>query len=356
MLLVLLAAAISLSAFVHGSSSSTGYGLPTGPPSALAKQLIPPDMLALYRSDVVKRQCPALPWTVVASIIHQESDDNRHTGGLAGNGANPPAYGASQFQADTWDDSGQLAVNVSQPFGQVANGHGFGVDGDGDGVADIMNPKDSVPATARYLCANGGDNIATLAQAIYAYNHAWWYVYGGQDDSGGSFEGILPLAAKLADGGTVVVLASSGSGPTGQVTITPGANLPGQPITPETMSFLQTVAGIYGRPLIVTTGTNHSYLTVDGLVSDHASGHAADIGMNANGGSDDSPVGDAIATACLMAAGDPPAQAVQEAQSGGLYTRDGVTGVYGRLRVQCIWKTDQGGNHHNHVHIGARPE
>ena len=26
------------------------------------------------------------------------------------------------------------------------------------------------------------------------------------------------------------------------------------------------------------------------------------------------------------------------------------------LRIQCIWKTDEGGNHHNHLHVGARPE
>ena len=136
----------------------------------------------------------------------------------------------------------------------------------------------------------------------------------------------------------------------GKVEIAPGANLPGRPITPETLAYLATVASIYGKPLIVTTGTNHSEYTVDGNASDHFDGHAADIGMVASGGSDDSPIGDAIAAACLIAAGDPPAQATREAQQGGLWTRD-----HDGLRIQCIWKTDQGGNHHTHVHIGARP-
>jgi hypothetical protein len=136
----------------------------------------------------------------------------------------------------------------------------------------------------------------------------------------------------------------------GKVIMAPGANLPGRLVTPVTLNFLAQVAGIYGKTLVCTTGTNHSYLTVDGRVSDHASGHACDFGMTANGGTDDSPVGDAIANACLRAAGDGPSLAKYEAMSGGLYTRE-----HHGLRIQCIWKTYEGGNHHNHVHIGAKP-
>lgn len=162
-----------------------------------------------------------------------------------------------------------------------------------------------------------------------------------------------PLALWGAAAGTptaAAACATSTAAVPGKVEIAPGANVPGRPITPETLAYLAKVAGIYGKPLIVTTGTNHSQYTVDGNVSDHFDGHAADIGMVANGGSDDSPVGDAIAAACLIAAGDPPAQAVREARRGGLWTRE-----HAGLRIQCIWKTEQGGNHHGHVHIGARP-
>jgi hypothetical protein len=151
-------------------------------------------------------------------------------------------------------------------------------------------------------------------------------------------------------GATAAPCATGSTGVAGKVEIAPGANLPGRPITPETLAFLATVAGIYGKPLIVTTGTNHSRYTVDGNVSDHFDGHAADIGMVANGGADDSPIGDAIATACLIAAGDQPAVAAREAREGGLWTRD-----HNGLRIQCIWRTDVGGNHHTHVHMGARP-
>jgi membrane-bound lytic murein transglycosylase B len=53
----------------------------------------------------------------------------------------------------------------------------YGVDADGNGVADITNPVDAVYSAARYLCDNGaGRGGDALAGAVYAYNHADWYV------------------------------------------------------------------------------------------------------------------------------------------------------------------------------------
>jgi cell wall-associated NlpC family hydrolase len=190
--ILLVASCLIVVASVFGGVGNAGT-MSSGPPSTVANQLIPADMLALYQSDIVKQQCPTLSWTIVAAIIHVESDDNRNPGTSSAG-----AMGASQFLPTTWDNQGTLVVNVGTSFGKIPDGQGYGVDGDGDGVADIMNPLDSVPATARMLCANGGSDPSTLPQAIYAYNHAWWYVYGGTDDNGNAFEGVLPLAAKLA--------------------------------------------------------------------------------------------------------------------------------------------------------------
>ena len=53
------------------------------------------------------------------------------------------------------------------------------------------------------------------------------------------------------------------------------------------------------KPITITTGTSHSKFTVDGNISDHFTGHAADIGMAANGGTNDGPVGDHIMEAGL---------------------------------------------------------
>lgn len=51
----------------------------------------------------------------------------------------------------------------------------YGQDGNGDGVADVNNAYDALYGAANYLAANGansGDNY----RALFAYNHADWYV------------------------------------------------------------------------------------------------------------------------------------------------------------------------------------
>jgi membrane-bound lytic murein transglycosylase B len=44
------------------------------------------------------------------------------------------------------------------------------------GPPNIMDPFDAVPSAALYLCAAGGATPAGLPEAIFAYNHANWYV------------------------------------------------------------------------------------------------------------------------------------------------------------------------------------
>jgi hypothetical protein len=140
------------------------------------------------------------------------------------------------------------------------------------------------------------------------------------------------------------------SGALGKVVVAPGANKPGHPITQMTLDYVAKMASMLGKPIVITTGTNHDQFTVNGNVSDHFSGHAADIGMVANGGTDDSPVGDAIMTCALRVAGLAKADAEAKAFHGGLFTL-----THAGQRIQCIWKTNEGGNHHNHVHVGVRP-
>jgi hypothetical protein len=136
----------------------------------------------------------------------------------------------------------------------------------------------------------------------------------------------------------------------GKVVVVAGANKPGRPISDMTLNFVARMANHIGKPIKITTGTNHSKFTVNGNISDHFSGHAADIGMFANGGTDDSPVGDRIMEAGCLQAGDSKKGARDKARGGGLFTF-----THGNQRIQCIWKTNQGGNHHNHVHVGVRP-
>ena len=135
----------------------------------------------------------------------------------------------------------------------------------------------------------------------------------------------------------------------GQVVVLPGANLPGKPMSKMAIDYVAKMAERTGNPITITTGTNHSKFTTNGNVSDHFNGNAADIGMFANGGTDDGPVGDRIMEACCFLAGDTQQAAREKARTGGLFTF-----THDNQRIQCIWKTNQGGNHHNHVHVGVR--
>jgi Transglycosylase SLT domain len=118
--------------------------------STYATSTIPALYLDLYRRAAVT--CPGLPWTVLAGIGTVETgngrDVHRSTAG---------ALGPMQFMPSTW------AV--------------YGYDADGDGKANIHDPTDAVFSAARYLCAAGaGRGGQSIDDAIFAYNHAWWYV------------------------------------------------------------------------------------------------------------------------------------------------------------------------------------
>ncbi len=111
----------------------------------------PASWLALFRASAA-RYCPGLSWTVLAAIGQIESGDGTNNGpSTAG------ALGPMQFLPATWRVWGILA------FGEP-------------GPPNIMDPYDAVPSAARLLCAAGASTPAGLPGAIFAYNHAHWYV------------------------------------------------------------------------------------------------------------------------------------------------------------------------------------
>lgn len=110
----------------------------------------PGGYLDLYKQAA--RSCSGMSWTVLAAIGQVESDHGRNAGRSSAG-----ALGPMQFLPSTWK--------------------AYGVDGDGDGKADIMNPYDAIPGAAKYLCANGaGQGGRQLYRAVFQYNHADWYV------------------------------------------------------------------------------------------------------------------------------------------------------------------------------------
>jgi Transglycosylase SLT domain len=130
------------------------YGLATASQRPVATNIpagAPANYLNLFKASAAK-YCPGMSWTVLAAIGQIESGDGANNGPSSAG-----ALGPMQFMPATWAEWG---IN------------GFGP----PGPPDIMNPLDAIPSAARMLCAAGAGTPATLRGAIFAYNHATWYV------------------------------------------------------------------------------------------------------------------------------------------------------------------------------------
>ena len=154
---------------------------PIGVPNFVIDQFeIPPFLLPIYQSCGTEY---GIPWQVLASINRIETAFGTNL-----NVSSAGALGWMQFIPSTWQS--------------------YGVDANDDGRKDPYNPVDAICAAARYLRAAGGDE--DLRTAIFAYNHADWYVdevllYANQygklpDDLIGSLTGLtegahFPVAA-----------------------------------------------------------------------------------------------------------------------------------------------------------------
>lgn len=132
--------------------------------------------------------------------------------------------------------------------------------------------------------------------------------------------------------GSGAVRLGGGRAGAGSVKIT-GPN-PGR-IKPEAKAFLRKISAVYGRTIVGSDGTGHSYYTVNGNVSEHTTGNAVDIPAR---GRELIRMG----RAALIAAGMPRKQAMQ--QTGGLFN----VGNH-----QIIFNTQEGGDHTDHLHAST---
>jgi murein DD-endopeptidase MepM/ murein hydrolase activator NlpD len=104
-----------------------------------------------------------VPWQVLAAINKIESNFGLNMGPSSAG-----AIGWMQFMPSTWER--------------------WGVDADGDGIANPWSPEDAIAAAARYLAASGGGS--DISRAVFSYNHAQWYV-----------DEVLQLAQSFGTGG-----------------------------------------------------------------------------------------------------------------------------------------------------------
>ena len=154
---------------------------PVGVPNFFIDRFrIPPFLLPIYQAAGIQY---GVRWEVLAAINEIETDYGRNL-----NVSSAGALGWMQFMPATWK--------------------AYGVDANGDGEKDPYNPVDAIFAAARYLRAAGAEK--DLRKAIFAYNHADWYVdsvllrarlIGGlPPDLVGSLtgltQGVFPVAAK----------------------------------------------------------------------------------------------------------------------------------------------------------------
>jgi len=107
---------------------------------------IPPFLLPIYQACGTEY---GIPWEVLASINKIETGFGTNL-----NVSSAGAVGWMQFLPSSWE--------------------AFGLDANGDGRKDPYNPVDAICAAAHYLKLAGGND--DLYQAIFAYNHADWYV------------------------------------------------------------------------------------------------------------------------------------------------------------------------------------
>ncbi len=146
--LIILVLGITLASGIVGGAAVGVVSASSATPVEVGVVDIPPDYLALYQAAGAAY---GVPWPVLAAIGKVESDHGRNPAAYRPNEAG--AQGPMQFIPSSWDRY-KWASGNPQP--------------------DVNNPRDAILAAAAYLRVAGAP--ADIPRAIFAYNHAWWYV------------------------------------------------------------------------------------------------------------------------------------------------------------------------------------
>jgi soluble lytic murein transglycosylase-like protein len=128
---------------------SAPFSVPLLPSSSCAPAGVPAILIPIYRRASATYGLGPQGPSVLAAINEVETAFGTNL-----NVSSAGAVGWMQFMPETWTR--------------------YGVDANGDGVADPYNPEDAIFAAASYLSAAGMP--ADTYNAIYSYNHADWYV------------------------------------------------------------------------------------------------------------------------------------------------------------------------------------
>jgi hypothetical protein len=240
---------------------------------------IPPFLLPIYQAAAAQY---GVPWEILASINEIESDFGRNAGVSSAG-----ALGWMQFIPSSWKR--------------------WGTDGDADRRRDPRDPVDAIFAAARYLHDAGART--DLPKAIFAYNHAEWYV-DKVVERAREFAGLDPmLVAALSSralredtrqyrargnpfAGDGAVEPSPGQAllltkhqlsrivlHSDDIEVYPGGrqDIADGHIDRRVLATLVFLARSGLKPTVSCLQTGHSLLTTSGNISAHSYGHAVDV-------------------------------------------------------------------------------
>jgi cell wall-associated NlpC family hydrolase len=134
---------------VIAPESTSPLAIPSLPTSSCASSGVPPVLIPIYQRAAEKYGLGPQGPAVLAGINAVETGFGTNMGPSSAG-----ALGWMQFMPSSWEE--------------------YGLDANGDGVADPYDPEDAIFAAASYLSIAGMP--ADTYGAIFAYNHADWYV------------------------------------------------------------------------------------------------------------------------------------------------------------------------------------
>jgi Transglycosylase SLT domain len=266
------AASLALLGVILLGALASGRLAPANEPSPAALADIPADYLLAYQHAASRY---GIDWAILAAVGKVECDHGR----TRLPGCNPPgtvnvagATGPMQFLGSTWRRGTPPMTVPAAGQPTATTGQGYAADGDGDGSADVWNPADAIAGAARLLRANGAPR--NYERAIFAYNHAAWYVREVLEIAE-SYRAVASMSAPLPDPAASVreVLGN----PRIQLTGAQRVDLASGLIDARVAALLAW-AGRTHSLIVTALRSDHSYYTRRGTVSNHALGRAADIG------------------------------------------------------------------------------
>jgi Transglycosylase SLT domain len=134
---------------VVGAAPPPVFSIPALPSASCGPGAVPAILIPIYQRAAAAYGLGPQGPSVLAAINEIETAFGTNL-----NVSSAGAIGWMQFMPETWA--------------------AYGVDANGDGTADPYNPEDAIFAAANYLSASGFPE--DVYNAIFAYNHADWYV------------------------------------------------------------------------------------------------------------------------------------------------------------------------------------